>query len=117
MSELCVWAPRATRVEVELPSGRRPLEPRARGYWALPAPELPAGTRYRLRLDGGLPLPDPRSSFQPEGVHGPSEWVDHTSFAWTDAEFVPRPLSHAVIYELHVGTFSPAGTFLAAIGH
>jgi maltooligosyltrehalose trehalohydrolase len=117
MSELCVWAPRATRVEVELPSGRRPLEPRARGYWVLPAPDLPAGTRYQLRLDGGLPLPDPRSSFQPEGVHGPSEWVDHSAFVWTDAEFVPRPLSHAVIYELHVGTFSAAGTFRAAIEH
>jgi maltooligosyltrehalose trehalohydrolase len=117
MSELLVWAPRATRVEVELPSGRRLLEPRPRGYWVLPQPALAPGTRYRLRLDGGLPLPDPRSAFQPEGVHGPSEWVDHSTFGWTDAEFVPRPLSHAVIYELHVGTFSAAGTFVGAIEH
>jgi maltooligosyltrehalose trehalohydrolase len=117
MSELLVWAPRATRVEVELPSGRRALEPRPRGYWALPEPALPAGTRYRLRLDGGLSLPDPRSGFQPEGVHGPSEWLDHSTFAWTDEDFVPRPLSHAVIYELHVGTFSAAGTFLGALDH
>src|SRR6187551_172546 len=102
MSELIVWAPRATKVEVELPSGRRLLEARPRGYWALPNPQLPAGTRYRLRLDGGLPLPDPRSAFQPEGVHGPSQWVDHTTFEWGDADFVPRPLSHAVNYELHV---------------
>ena len=117
MSELLVWAPRATRVEVELPSGRRSLEQRSRGYWALPEPALTPGTRYRLRLDGGLPLPDPRSGFQPEGVHGPSEWLDHSSFAWTDEEFVPRPLSHAVIYELHVGTFSHAGTFSGAVEH
>jgi maltooligosyltrehalose trehalohydrolase len=117
MSEFRVWAPRATRVEVELPGVRLPLEPRARGYWVLPGPELAAGTRYRLRLDGGLPLPDPRSGFQPEGVHGPSEWLEHASFAWTDHDFVPRPLSHAVLYELHVGTFSAAGTFTAAIEH
>jgi maltooligosyltrehalose trehalohydrolase len=117
MSELLVWAPRATRVEVELPGGRRQLEPRPRGYWALPGPSLAAGTHYRLRLDGGLPLPDPRSGFQPQGVHGPSEWLDHSTFAWSDEEFVPRPLSHAVIYELHVGTFSGAGTFVGAIDH
>jgi maltooligosyltrehalose trehalohydrolase len=117
MSELLVWAPRATRVEVELPSGRRPLEPRPRGYWALPEPRLAPGTRYRFRLDGGLPLPDPRSGSQPEGVHGPSEWLEHSAFAWSDEEFVPRPLSHAVIYELHVGTFSAAGTFAGAIEH
>jgi maltooligosyltrehalose trehalohydrolase len=104
-------------VEVELPGERRPLEPRPRGYWVLPEPALAPGTRYRLRLDGGLPLPDPRSGFQPEGIHGPSEWLDHAAFAWTDDDFVPRPLSHAVIYELHVGTFSAAGTFAAAIAH
>jgi maltooligosyltrehalose trehalohydrolase len=117
MSELRVWAPRATRVEIELPRERRPLEPRARGYWVLAGPQLDPGTRYRLRLDGGLPLPDPRSGSQPEGVHGPSEWLEQGSFAWTDHDFVPRPLSHAVIYELHVGTFSAAGTFVGAIEH
>jgi maltooligosyltrehalose trehalohydrolase len=88
-----------------------------RGHWQLPEPQLAPGTRYRLRLDSGLPLPDPRSNFQPEGVHGPSQWIDHDAFAWTDAEFIPRPLSHAVLYELHVGTFSAAGTFVAAIDH
>ena len=117
MSELSVWAPRATRVEVELPSGRRALEPRPRGYWVLPAPGLAAGTLYRLRLDGGLPLPDPRSAYQPEGVHGPSQWVEHSTFGWSDADFVPRPLSHAVIYELHIGTFSAEGTFAGALAH
>jgi maltooligosyltrehalose trehalohydrolase len=117
MSELRVWAPRATRVEVELPGRRRPLEPRPRGYWVLPEPHLSPGVRYRLRLDSGLPLPDPRSGFQPEGVHGPSEWLEHDSFPWTDGEFIPRPLSHAVIYEMHVGTFSAAGTFAGAVEH
>ncbi len=117
MGELCVWAPQATRVEVELPEGWRHLAPSARGYWTLPDARLAAGTRYRLRLDGGPALPDPRSGFQPEGAHGPSEWVDHAAFEWTDGDFVPRPLSHAVIYELHIGTFSAAGTFLGAIEH
>ena len=117
MTELRVWAPRATRVEVELASGKRPLEPRPRGYWVLPGPELDAGALYRLRLDGGLPLPDPRSGYQPQGVHGPSQWVEHSDFAWSDGDFVPRPLSHAVIYELHVGTFSAEGTFAGALQH
>ncbi|HWO12665.1 MAG TPA: malto-oligosyltrehalose trehalohydrolase [Polyangiaceae bacterium] len=117
MRELSVWAPRATRVELELPTGPRPLEPRPRGYWALPAPGLAAGALYRVRIDGGPPLPDPRSACQPRGVHGPSEWLDHSAFAWSDADFAPRPLSHAVIYELHVGTFSEPGTFSGAISH
>ncbi len=115
MTELWVWAPRATRVEVELDGLRLPLEPRPRGHWALAERALTAGARYAFCLDGGLPLADPRSGFQPEGAHGPSEWVDHGAFTWTDSEFVPRPLSHAVIYELHVGTFTEGGTFLSVI--
>ena len=61
-------------------------------------------------------LPDPRSGWQPHGVHGPSRIVDHAAFRWTDDDFQARPLSSALIYELHVGTFTPEGTFEAAIG-
>ncbi len=115
MPSLVVWAPRATSVGVELAEEQRPLSKGARGYWSLPEPSLSEGTRYRLRLDGGSAIPDPRSAYQPEGVHGPSVVVDHAAFSWKDSEFTPRPLTHAVIYELHVGTFTPAGTFLAVI--
>ena len=74
-----------------------------------------AGTRYRYRLDGDRVFPDPISRFQPEGVHGPSEVVDPVAFRWSDGEWRGMPLSEMVIYELHVGTFTPAGTFAAAI--
>jgi maltooligosyltrehalose trehalohydrolase len=121
MAGLIVWAPFAGRVELELETERpgqfssRPLEPGLRGSFHLPEPGLAAGARYRLRLDGAPGLPDPRSASQPHGVHGPSVVVDHGAFAWTDAEFTPRPWSEAIVYEIHVGTFTPAGTFLALL--
>jgi len=62
-------------------------------------------------VDGGPPCPDPRSACQPAGVHGPSQLVDHSEFTWTDAAWSGIPIADAVIYELHVGTFSSAGTF------
>jgi maltooligosyltrehalose trehalohydrolase len=122
MERLFVWAPYASVVELELDAGEgnappalRPLERGVSGDHHLPEPALPAGTRYRVRLDGGPGLPDPRSGFQPEGVHGPSVAVDHAAFGWTDHAFVPTPLCRAVLYELHVGTFTPAGTFRAVL--
>jgi maltooligosyltrehalose trehalohydrolase len=121
MAGLFVWAPSTGRVELELETGRpgqlssRPLEPGAGGYFHLPEPSLAAGTRYRLRLDGGGGLPDPRSGSQPEGVHGPSVVVDHEAFVWSDAAFTPRSWSDAIVYEIHVGTFTLAGTFRAVL--
>ncbi len=112
---LSVWAPRASRVEVEAGAERRVLQRGARGYFNLQGPPLAPGRSYRLRLDGGEPRPDPRSAFQPQGVHGPSQIVDHAAFAWSDRDFVPCALERAIIYELHVGTFSEPGTFLGAI--
>jgi maltooligosyltrehalose trehalohydrolase len=70
---------------------------------------------YWLSLDGGAPLPDPRSEHQPAGIGGPSRRVDHGAFSWDDAAFRAPPLASAVVYELHVGTFSEAGTFEGAI--
>jgi maltooligosyltrehalose trehalohydrolase len=73
------------------------------------------GTGYAFVIDGGEPLPDPRSLWQSHGVHGPSRVLDHAAFPWTDKRWQPGPLASAVLYELHVGTFTPAGTFEAAI--
>lgn len=115
MNTFEVWAPRASRVEIELGERWIDLDPGPNGTYRLLERELPFGTRYRLRLDGGDPRPDPRSGYQPEGVHGASMRVDHSSFAWTDAGFTPQPLSRAVIYELHVGTFTPGGRFVDVI--
>jgi maltooligosyltrehalose trehalohydrolase len=100
--------------EARHPLGRRPEKPdRSSGLWRLGAP-LPPGTRYQIALDGGPPLPDPRSRSQPDGVHGASEIIA-PDFAWADAEFSAAGIENAVIYELHLGTFSREGTFASAL--
>ena len=109
-----VWAPYAERVELAA-EGRREDMARGEGGWWTGRP-LPAGTDYAFVLDGGEPLPDPRSPWQPRGVHGPSRTVDHPAFAWSDGAWQPPRLADSVVYELHVGTFTPEGTFDAAIG-
>ncbi len=112
-----VWAPAARRVELdlELPGAARrlPLAPDAAGdgLWSLSLEGVAAGARYRYRIDGGEPLPDPCSRAQPEGVHGPSELVDPHDFTWTDRNWAGLSLDGLTLYELHVGTFSPEGTF------
>ena len=70
---------------------------------------------YAFSLDGGPPLPDPRSPYQPNGVHGLSRPVDHSAFEWRHTKWRPAPLSSAIIYECHIGTFTPSGTFDAAV--
>ncbi len=92
------------------------MEREAGGWWCKDAPQAGPGTDYSFSLDGGEPLPDPRSPWQPHGVHGASRVVDHGAFRWSDAGWRPRPLSSAVVYELHIGTFTQEGTFEAAIG-
>ncbi len=114
-----VWAPDARRVDAEIqpPAGAAftlPLAAAAEGYFEAVTDAAPAGSRYRHRLDGGPALPDPASRFQPDGVHGPSGVVDASAFAWTDAAWPGLEPDRAVFYELHVGTFTPAGTFAAA---
>lgn len=112
-----VWAPNARAVTVEI-EGRaaHPLSLEANGYFSGLIADAGTGTRYRFRLDGGDPaLPDPASRFQPEGPHGPSEVIDPNSFAWSDSGWHGVPQERLVIYELHVGTFTPEGTYEAAI--
>jgi maltooligosyltrehalose trehalohydrolase len=111
-----VWAPRCREVAVEI-EGLEPaaLQSVTDGYfslWSLPAR---AGMRYRFRLDRGeRALPDPASRFQPEGPHGPSEIVDPGDFAWTDGAWHGQAREQLVIYEMHVGTFTPEGSWEAA---
>ncbi len=115
MSRFRVWAPAAARVDLEVEGERHALRPEGAGWWAAELPGAGPGTRYRFSVDGGEPRPDPRSPWQPDGVHGPSATVDHAAFPWSDGGFRPPALADGVVYELHVGTFTPAGTFEAAI--
>jgi malto-oligosyltrehalose trehalohydrolase len=111
-----LWAPSVDAVSLELEGQSAPLLRRSSGGWhELITPLAEAGTRYRFVLPDGTRVPDPASRYQPEDVHGPSEVVAPASYGWQDAEWRGRPWSEAVIYELHVGTFTEDGTFLAAI--
>jgi maltooligosyltrehalose trehalohydrolase len=112
-----VWAPDVEQVEVVLEeSGRTAtLVPGEQGYHEAVLDDVGPGTRYRLRLDGVQELRnDPASRWQPEGLHGPSA-VDDPRFDWTDEGWVNPTLDRHVLYELHVGTFTPEGTFDAII--
>ncbi len=109
-----VWAPVPERVELALNGDRLPMARDDLGWWTAEV-RLPPGTDYGFVLDGDVPYPDPRSPWQPHGVHGLSRTDDPAAFAWTDDGFTAPPLAEAVIYELHVGTFTPGGTFDAAI--
>ena len=109
-----VWAPSATSVALQLDETRVAMRREAGGWWVADMPLTP-GDDYGFIVDGDGPLPDPRSACQPAGVHGLSRAIDHGSFAWTDAGWQAPPLAAGVIYELHVGTFTPEGTFDGAI--
>jgi maltooligosyltrehalose trehalohydrolase len=105
-----LWAPAATRVELVLNKSIL-LMPRDDAGWFEMIVQAPAGSGYRFLINGSTPVPDPASRFQPEDVHGPSVVIDPGSFEWTDTGWQNRPWDEAVIYELHVGTFSASGTF------
>ena len=120
-----VWASKPQRVEVVLEGGpgHAPgaapvvvaLEPEGSGYFSGLVAEAGAGTRYRYRLDGGAELyADPASRFQPDGPHGPSQVVDPGAFQWHDQDWRGVPLEGQVLYEMHLGTFTPDGTWEAA---
>ncbi|GAA1630814.1 malto-oligosyltrehalose trehalohydrolase [Georgenia ruanii] len=110
-----VWAPAAHQIELVLPGRgvREPMVAAERGWWRS-ARELAPGTDYAFAVDGGEPRPDPRSPWQPAGVHGPSRTFDTAAHAWSDGAWAGRSSLGAVIYELHVGTFTPEGTLDAA---
>ena len=113
-----VYAPKAEKVEVRLLSPRErtvALERDERGYHHGVAEDVPPGALYLYRLDGAKERPDPASRFQPRGVHGPSQVVDRDAFPWEDGEWTGLPLESYILYEIHVGTFTPEGTFEAVI--
>ena len=112
-----VWAPHARGVEVRLLDDGRDvaLQPEGDGHHAAEVPHVTAGARYRYRLDGARDLPDPASRSQPDGVHGPSAVVDPGTHRWSDAGWTGLERGALVTYELHVGTFTPEGTFAGVI--
>ena len=111
-----VWAPKRRTVEFVHDGGEAiVLDAEGNGYFSADIPGATAGTRYRFRLDGKDSFPDPASRFQPEGPHGPSVIVDPTSFPWTDHDWKGITIDGQVISEIHIGTFTPEGTFRAAM--
>jgi malto-oligosyltrehalose trehalohydrolase len=120
--EFRLWAPAARKVELVLIDGRsgdgrlfHPLERDENGFYRGFISGRGAGTRYHFRINGELIVPDPASCCQPEDVHGPSEVIDHAEYRWNDALWRGRPWEETVLYELHIGAFTPEGTYRAAI--
>jgi len=115
-----LWAPHWRQASVHfLGADERIVDMRSGdcGYHFAVVEPMEAGTRYLFRLDGSRALPDPASRFQPEGVHGPSQLVDTGVFGWADRDWKGVELEGSIFYELHVGTYTPTGTFDALIGH
>jgi maltooligosyltrehalose trehalohydrolase len=114
MSSIRVWAPNCARVRVVVASSVTALVPQADGWWR--GPEVAPGTDYAFLLDDAdEPVPDPASRWQPYGVHGASREYDQDAYRWQDAGWRGRDLTAAIIYELHVGTFTPGATLDTAI--
>ena len=114
-----IWAPLAKTVQLVITHPKQqiePMQPVAAGYWERVINYAPPGTRYLFRVDNGHPRPDPASRFQPEGVHNASEVIDAT-FQWEAEAWFGLPIERCVLYELHVGAFTPEGTFDAIIPH
>ena len=114
-----LWAPNCTQVslclEQEAHEPVLPMPSVGNDWFELLVPQTGPGTRYRFEVNDGLRVPDPASRFNPEDVHGASEVVDPTAFPWQDGAWRGRPWAEAVVYELHVGTFSPEGTYAGVI--
>jgi maltooligosyltrehalose trehalohydrolase len=126
-TRFCVWAPSARQVRLRLEDAKGVLTPSflmdrpsqdetlVSGYHEITLPDIATGQRYRFHLDGGDPRPDPCSLWQPDGPAGPSAVYAPEDFNWTDQQWRGVARGDLVLYELHIGTFTPAGTFEAAI--
>ena len=115
-----VWAPKAKQVSVQLSFAGQAartvsLGPEVNGVFEGTVEDCPAGTHYLYQLDNRDPRPDPYSRFQPFGVHGPSQVINPNSYIWSDVNWTGRQKRELVIYELHLGSFTQRGTYLAAI--
>lgn len=109
-----VWAPDAKSVRLNV-SGRLHRLTKTRSGWWIGEKILAHLDDYTFIIDGRRDLPDPRSRWQPHGVHGPSRFLDHGNYRWSDDGWRPEPWERAILYELHIGTFTSEGTFDAAI--
>lgn len=109
-----LWAPAAQRVDLIL-KAPQPMQRSDSGWFIANVERARAGARYKFRIDDEIDVPDPASSFQPEDVFGPSEVIDHASFAWRAQDWRGRPWEDAVLIEAHVGTFTRAGSYRAMI--
>ena len=108
-----LWAPSACQVTLCLDDGELQMPAAGEGWFALSVDAARPGSRYRFRIDGGLLVPDPASRCNPDDVQGPSEVIDAEAFAWEDGDWRGLQWREAVIYEVHVGAFTPDGTFAA----
>ena len=116
--DFSVWAPAAHRVRVRVDGTDHTMDRDDHGWWHTTVSGAGPGSDYAYLLDEDeQALPDPRSLWQPEGVHAPTRVYDHDAHVWADGGWTGRPLAGAVIYELHVGTFTPEGTLTGAIDH
>ena len=116
--EFTVWAPFLESVELRIHSPREKIVPMGKdagGYWRTIAEDVSPETLYIYRLEKERERPDPASQFQPKGVHGPSQPINHMTFHWEDSDWRGVSASDIIIYELHIGTFTPEGTFDAVI--
>ena len=110
-----LWAPAAKSVDLVLEKKSAPMKARAEGWFQVVELAAGPGTRYRYRIDGGQLVPDPASRFQPQDVDGPSEVIDPASYRWKRPAWPGRDWREAVLYELHVGTFTPEGTYRGVV--
>jgi len=117
MTTFEVWAPNHDRVRLRALGNDHEMSPIGDGRWRVTLSDAGRGTDYGFLLgDDETPVPDPRSRWQPDGVHGLSRLYDTQAYEWGDAAWTGRQLAGSVVYELHVGTFTPEGTFAAAAG-
>src|SRR5579863_9684752 len=117
MYQFEIWAPAVKKIALNVHGARLPMQgPDAQGWWRLVVDKAGPGTDYGFSVneEEGV-YPDPRSLWQPDGVHGLSRVYDQDAYQWSDASFQPPPLASAVVYELHVGTFTPGATLDSAI--
>ncbi len=112
-----LWAPGAKQVALVLNDSEMPMRSEDDGWYEATVSQARVGARYAFRIDGGLTVPDSASRSNPDDVHGASALTNPMAFDWPDADWRGRPWHEAVIYELHVGCFTPEGSFTAAIGH
>lgn len=118
--QFTIWAPHAKCVELKIVSPREMLvmmDKDTEGYWSVTLGRLSKETKYSYRIDKDATYPDPASHYQPEGVFSTSQIIDHSNFKWTDEGFHPCSQKEMILYELHIGTFTPEGTFESAINY